>query len=139
VRVLLDANVLVAAFVARGVCSDLLEHCVRHHVLISSRPLLDELRDVLTRRFHQRAADVRDAIRLLAETFTLVAPNSLEPAVCRDRDDDVVLATALAGGCAAIVSGDQDLLVLDPFQGIRVLAPFSILEMGVSARSPLTP
>ena len=122
-KLLLDTNVLVAAFVARGVCSDLLEHCVRHHEVISSRPLLDELRDVLTRKFHQRAADVRDAIRLLAETFTLVTPDALEPAVCRDRDDDVVLATALAGKCAAIVTGDQDLLVLDAFQGIRILAP----------------
>jgi uncharacterized protein len=51
VRLLLDTNVLVAAFVARGVCAGLLEHCVRHHIVISSRPLLDELGDVLTRKF----------------------------------------------------------------------------------------
>jgi putative PIN family toxin of toxin-antitoxin system len=123
VKLLLDTNVLIAALVARGVCSDLLEHCVRHHVLISSRPLLDELRDVLTRKFRQRSRDVRAAIRLFEQTFTLVAPDALEPPTCRDRDDDMVLATALAGESAAIVSGDQDLLVLDPFRGIRVLAP----------------
>jgi uncharacterized protein len=123
VRILLDTNVLVAAFVARGVCSDLLEHCVRHHVVISSRPLLDELGDVLTQNLHQRAVDARGAIRLLGDTFTLVTPDALQSPVCRDRDDDVVLATALAGQCAAIISGDQDVLVLDPFHGIRVLAP----------------
>jgi predicted nucleic acid-binding protein len=60
---------------------------------------------------------------LFEQTFTLVAPDALEPPTCRDRDDDMVLATALAGESAAIVSGDQDLLVLDPFRGIRVLAP----------------
>ena len=43
--------------------------------------------------------------------------------MCRDTDDDIVLATARAGECAAIVTGDQDLLILDPFQAIRVLAP----------------
>jgi putative PIN family toxin of toxin-antitoxin system len=123
VKLILDTNVLVAALVARGVCSDLLEHCVRHHVVISSRPLLDELRDVLTSKFHQRAVDVRSAVRLNAETFTLVTPEALEPPACRDRDDDVVLATALACECAAIVTGDQDLLVLDPLHSIRVLAP----------------
>jgi len=123
VKLLLDTNVLVAALIARGTCSDLLEHCVRHHVVISSRPLLDELRDVLTRKFRQRAADVRATVRLFEETFTLVTPAPLEAPVCRDIDDDVVLATARAGECAAIVTGDQDLLVLDPFQGIRVLAP----------------
>ena len=122
-RLLLDTNVLVAAFVARGVCSELLEHCVRHHVVISSRPLLDELGDALTRKFHQRAVDARGAIRLLGETFTLVTPDALESPVCRDPDDDVVLATAMAGRWAAIVSGDQDLLILDPFRAIRILAP----------------
>jgi putative PIN family toxin of toxin-antitoxin system len=123
VKQLLDTNVLVAALVARGVCTDLLEHCVRHHVVISSRPLLNELRDVLTRKFRQRDVDVRNAIRLFAETFTLEEPDALEPPTCRDRDDDVVRATALAGACTAVITGDQDLLILDPFRGVRVLAP----------------
>ncbi len=122
-NLLLDTNVLIAALIARGVCSDLLEHCVRNHVVVSSQPLLDELRRVLTEKFHQRSIDVRAATRLFEETFTLVVPNALESPTCRDRDDDVVLATARAGECAAIVTGDQDLLILDPFQGIRVLSP----------------
>jgi predicted nucleic acid-binding protein len=58
-KLLLDTNVLVAALIARGTCNDLLEHCVRHHVLISSRPLLDELRDVLIRKFRSSEAVVR--------------------------------------------------------------------------------
>jgi len=123
VKLLLDTNVLVAALIARGVCSDLLEHCVRHHVVVSSRPLLNELRDDLTRKFRQRDVDARNALRLFAETFTLVEPDALDPPVCRDRDDDVVLATALAGECTAVITGDQDLLILDPFRGVRVLAP----------------
>jgi putative PIN family toxin of toxin-antitoxin system len=124
VKLLLDTNVLVAALVARGTCSDLLEHCVRQHVVISSQPLLNELREVLDRKFRQqRAVDVRSALRLFAETFTLVTPDALDTPTCRDRDDDVVLATALAGECVAIVTGDQDLLILDPFRHVRVLAP----------------
>ena len=122
-KLLLDTNVLIAALVAHGACSDLLEHCIRRHVVISSRPLLDELEDVLTRKFHQRPVDVRAAVRLFEETFTLVVLKALEPPICRDADDDIVLATARTGECDAIVTGDQDLLVLDPFHGIRVLVP----------------
>jgi len=123
VTLVLDTNVLVAALIARGVCSDLLEHCVRSHAVVSSPALLDELRDVLTRKFRQRDADVRAAVGLFSDTFTLVTPPELDRPACRDPDDDLVLATALAGRCAAIVTGDQDLLVLDPFQQIRILAP----------------
>jgi putative PIN family toxin of toxin-antitoxin system len=123
VNLVLDTNVLVAALVARGVCGDLLEHCVRSHTVVSSPALLDELREVLTRKFRQRDADVRAAVRLFAETFTMVTPAVLDSPVCRDRDDDAVLATAIAGPCAAIITGDQDLLVLDPFRQIRILAP----------------
>ncbi len=122
-RLLLDTNVLVAALVARGTCHELLEHCVREHVVVSSQSLLDELGEVLERKFRQRAADVQSARRLFAETLTLVEPAALDVPICRDRDDDVVLATALAGACDAIVTGDQDLLVLDPFRGIRVISP----------------
>jgi putative PIN family toxin of toxin-antitoxin system len=107
VRLLLDTNVLIAALVARGTCSDLLEHCVRQHTIISSQPLLDKLRDVLSRKFRQRPSDVRSAVRLFSEKFVFVEPSPLETPTCRDSDDDVVLATALAGECAAIVSGDQ--------------------------------
>ena len=122
-RLLLDTNVLVAALIAHGTCSDVLEHTVRRHEVVSSQPLLNELREVLQRKFRQRAIDVRAALLLFGETFTIVTPDPLESPVCRDPDDDVVLATAVTGACAAIISGDHDLLVLDPFRGIRVLAP----------------
>ena len=122
-KLLVDTNVLVAALVARGTCSDLLEHCVRQHVVVSSQSLLNELRDVLESKFSPRAIDARAALRLFADTFTLVTPDTLDSPACRDRDDDVVLATALVGECAAIITGDQDLSILDPFRGIRVLAP----------------
>jgi uncharacterized protein len=128
VKLLLDTNVLIAALVARGACADLLEHCVRRHVVITSQPLLDELEEVLTRKFHQRPVDVRAAVRLFEETFTLVVSEPLELPICRDGDDDVVLATARTGECDAIVTGDQDLLVLDPFHDIRVLTPSGFWE-----------
>jgi predicted nucleic acid-binding protein len=43
--------------------------------------------------------------------------------VCRDPDDDVVLGTAVAGRCDAIVTGDKDLLGLVRFREIAVVSP----------------
>ena len=42
--VLLDTNVLIAAFISRGACADLLEHVIRQHEVVSSDALLEELR-----------------------------------------------------------------------------------------------
>ena len=79
-RLLLDTNVLVAALVARGVCADLLEHCVRTHLIISSSALLNEIRDVLSRKFHQRDADVRATVRLFSEaSLSSPPPPSMHP------------------------------------------------------------
>jgi len=83
----------------------------------------DPKMEVLERKFSQRPIDVRAALQLFAETFTLVTPDTLDPPACRDREDDVVLATALAGDCAAVITGDEDLLILNPFRSIHVLAP----------------
>ncbi|HVA65152.1 MAG TPA: putative toxin-antitoxin system toxin component, PIN family [Terriglobales bacterium] len=137
-KLVLDTNVLVAAFVAHGACNDLLEHAIHHHEIVWSRPLISELREVLRRKLQQRDTDVRQALALLTARFTLVAPVALATPVCRDPDDDIVLATALTGGCAAIVTGDQDLLILDPFMGIRVLTPaaFWPWEAGPEALTP---
>ena len=49
--------------------------------------------------------------------------------VCRDPTDNMVLEAAVAGQADAIVSGDKDLLTLNPFQGISILSPAAFLRM----------
>jgi len=124
-RVLLDTNVLIAAFIARGTCSDLFEHCARNHILITSKLLLQELGDKLAGKFGYSRQDTRDVMALLRSKMEVVEPAPLNQSVCRDPDDDddVVLAAALVGECDCIVTGDEDLLVLERFQGIPILAP----------------
>ncbi len=48
--------------------------------------------------------------------------------VCRDPDDDKFLETAINGEASCIVTGDADLLALDPFDGLRILTPRAFLE-----------
>jgi uncharacterized protein len=50
VRVFLDTNVLVSAFLARGLCADLLRLVLTEHTLVTSEVVLAELRDVLSRK-----------------------------------------------------------------------------------------
>ena len=127
-RVVLDTNVLVAAVVADGLCRDLVRVRVLPHSIITSEPLFRELRATLRSKF---AADP-DELPLLSQLndeAEIVRPARLRERVCRDKDDDVVLATAVAGMADVIVTGDDDLLVLKEFRGIRILSPRRFLEL----------
>ena len=114
-RILLDTNVLIAALIARGVCHQLLEHCVRNHELVTSEFILNELREKLVEKFNYSAQVADEVIGLLRSRMEVALATVLDAPVCRDPDDDNVLAAALAGDCAAIVTGDNDLLVLKEF------------------------
>ncbi|MBP7775533.1 MAG: putative toxin-antitoxin system toxin component, PIN family [Acidobacteria bacterium] len=53
----------------------------------------------------------------------MARPCAAADAVCRDPDDDWVLATALAGNTEAIVTGDADLLTIGSYSGIEIISP----------------
>ena len=57
----------------------------------------------------------------IARIAVLVTPVDLPAPICRDPDDDDVLAAALGGNADAIVSGDRDLLVLEQFGEIPII------------------
>lgn len=122
-KLVLDTNVLIAAFVSRGTCHELLEYCQRDHDLITSEYIIGELERVLLEKFGVSASDVSAAIALLRASMTMVSPEPLSTSVSRDPDDDLVLATARAAGCDVLITGDRDLLILERFEEIPVLAP----------------
>jgi uncharacterized protein len=124
VRVVLDTSVLFAAFrLESGFCTDLFRQCVLRYDLATSEHILEELRRHLTGKAKiapQKVAEVIDSLRAFA---TVVVPTPLPIDVCRDPEDVPVLGTALAASAAVLVTGDKDLLVLNPFRGIAILSP----------------
>ncbi len=122
-RIVLDTNVLIAAFIARGVCHQLLEHCISHHDLVISEFILDEIREKLIVKFKYTSEVADETAKLLRFQMEVVSPIPLDKPVCRDADDDNILAAAVAGNCEYIITGDKDLLVLKRFQDIDILSP----------------
>jgi uncharacterized protein len=123
VRVTLDTNVLIAAYVARGACHDLLEHCERVHEIVTSDFILNEFETKLLRKFKVPPAKAREAVELARSHSQVVEPIHIATPVSRDPDDDFVLATAVAGVCDCLVTGDNDLLTLKTYSGIPILPP----------------
>lgn len=122
-RIVLDTNVLVASFIARGVCRDLVEHCIRRHQLVTSEFILGELERTLVHKFGATELEAQEATGLMRSRMEAVIPAVLPTPVARDQSDDAVLGTALAGAAACVVTGDKDLLVLERFGSIDILKP----------------
>jgi len=59
--------------------------------------------------------------------MTVVSPAKLDQPVCRDPDDDNILAAAISGKCDCIITGDKDLLVLKQYLGINIFNPRDFL------------
>jgi len=128
VRLVFDANVLVAAFAARGLCAELLEVCLAEHDLVISAPILVETESALVCKIRLPAPRATAIRRFLEERLRSVAPAAVEGTACRDPDDIVVLGTAAAAKAECIVSGDKDLLHLGDFAGIPIFTPRQLWE-----------
>jgi uncharacterized protein len=77
----------------------------------------------LAGRFRVPGTVTEAASQLLTAKAELVVPVPLVAAVCRDPDADWILATARAGACIWLVTGDRDLLATGEHAGCRILAP----------------
>jgi putative PIN family toxin of toxin-antitoxin system len=128
VTVVLDTNVVVAALVAEGLCREVVHRAVRLRVLASSRPLMDELDGTLKRKFRITPATAA-FLRGFRQQVTLAEPQALPKAVCRDPDDDLVLATAVGANATIIVTGGDDVFVLGNYSGIEIVTPRRFLEL----------
>jgi len=129
VRLVLDTNTVVSGLIWGGVPGQLIDAAAAGTVrIISSLPLLGELHDVLFRKkfatqLAEQGVDAADLFEGYAALVELVDPADIGPVILADPDDDIVLATALAGGADAIVSGDAHLLGIGEFRGMPIVTP----------------
>lgn len=124
-RVFLDSNVIVAAFLTRGLCAELVALVLEQHELIIADQVLEEVRRILVERMRSPAADVEELLAILRRHGDEATPHE-PPAFAvefdlRDAADVPLVHAAIAGGADALVSGDRDLL--DAVLPIRVLSP----------------
>lgn len=122
-RVFLDANVLVSAFAARGLCSDLFELVLLEHELIVGRNVLRDLSKALRQKVRLPPGRTAEIVDLISGESSQVVerPASVEAGV--DPDDALVLGEALAGRAEVFITGDGALLDLVRVNELRIMSP----------------
>lgn len=108
---------------------------VGHGQLLASDATLDELADVLVRpKFdpYVTVAERQEFLRLLTRLVEWV-PIVYRIQACRDPKDDKFLELAINGRADVVVTGDDDLLLLQPYRDVPILTPTSYVG-GVESR-----
>ncbi len=126
-RLVLDTNVLVSAFLWKGTPGKLLELAGEKDIeFYTSRMLLDELTEVLHRKKFIKPVQATgftatEMVKQYRRLANRVTARQFTKQISRDADDDAVLACALAARAGLIVSGDRDLLTLTSFRNIPIV------------------
>lgn len=135
VRTVFETSVAVSAvLLPRSVPRRAFDFAAAVGRLLLSEATLAELDDVLRRpKFDKYAPEPRRLEFLLSLVdLAEVVPVSRRIAVCRDPKDDKFLELAVAGRATHIISGDDDLLTLHPFQGIAIVTAKEFMEIVVA-------
>lgn len=130
-KIVLDTNVLISWVFGRGITINRLvgEVLTTHH-LFTCDEILAELKEKMVSPRLQKFIEPEKAAALFqryaAKATKLEVSNSVR--VCRDPDDDIILALAIAAEADVIISGDNDLLVLHPYHDVSIVTPSAFVD-----------
>ncbi len=130
IRAVIDTNIFVSGFLGKGPPHKVLEAWAQAKFkLIVSDEVVMEYESVLNRLFDHNPTLVNRTIESVSLHAEYVQPAILPSKLCRDPNDEIFIRTAIAGRANYIVSGDKDLLVLNPIVNIEVLVPRTFLQI----------
>jgi putative PIN family toxin of toxin-antitoxin system len=133
-KVVLDTNIWVSAIIWGGLPDQILLLREQDKLTIAmSQQLLDELECTFNKRklapkLQALSLTVPIVINLIRESVIFYPIEELNVPELRDVDDNIILATAIAGEVDVIITGDQDLLVLVEYQGIAIRTAKDFLD-----------
>lgn len=132
-RVVIDINALISRLlIPESTPGRAARKAIEETDVLVSKATVDELVDVVSRTKFDRYLTVEERqqfVRLVGRVAELVPINRRVQA-CRDPRDDKFLELALNGNADVIISGDRDLLDLDPFHGISIVSPATYVDAG---------
>ena len=136
VRAVLGTNVAVsAALLLQSTPRRAFDYVLEHGTLLISIETMSGLNNVLRRPQFGRYLTEEERQEFLAAVVreSELVEVTVEVAVCRDPTDDKFLEVAVSGGATHIISGDDDLLALNPFRGVEILTPLNFLTQQTNA------
>jgi putative PIN family toxin of toxin-antitoxin system len=130
-KVVLDSNIFVSSFFWRGNPRKVFDRVTNGlDELFITDEILQEVAGVLSRKkFEVTEKEIEDYIKIIESySIKIIIQNEIEK-ICRDKDDDKILQCGLEGNADFIITGDDDLLVLEKYKAIRIVKPREYLDI----------
>ena len=124
-RAVFDTNVLIAACLTEGLCSGLLIRARKQAFnLVMCDDIIQEFEGILSKKFKHTSADISEISAIVSEAASEILHNlGPIPDICRDPNDDMIIACAIDAAADYIVTGDEDLLILKRYKDIVIINP----------------
>lgn len=131
-RFVLDTNVLISALLFKtSVPFQAIELAEKQGIILYSEATLNELEQVLNRKKFNKYLSLEDRQVFLLKFISSSQLVSITEniTVCRDEKDNKFLELAVSSNANVIVTGDLDLLILNPFQAVEILTPDMFIDI----------
>ena len=130
-KIVIDTNIFVSSFFWKGNPRKVIDRVVNgFDELFITDVILNEIKSVMSKeKFNLEKQEVNDYIKIIEHfSHKIFLDNEIEN-ISRDPDDNKILKCGLGGKVDYIISGDNDLLVLKEYKGIRIITPKEYLEI----------
>lgn len=130
-RIVFDTNALISSLLFRNSTpGNAFDRALSIGTVLVSDALILELRRVLNRRKFDRyiTQNERDQFITALVFATELVEVIHHVQACSDPDDDMILALAICGTAEYIVTGDSDLLSMNPFRGVQIITPSQFMS-----------
>jgi uncharacterized protein len=131
IEVVLDSNIYISGILFSGNPRTILALAINGRIKVFISPeIISELTDVLSRKkFSFSPESIQTIIREIESITTVVVPSKNYKIVSRDIDDNIIIDCAMESKAEYIITGDNDLLSLSEFHGIRIINPAGFIEL----------
>lgn len=127
-----DSNIIIsAALIPSSISYKAFEKGLLYHKVVRSEQTFAELvATIFRKKFDSYFESVtkREEFLSLYLGLTEITAITRNVEFCRDPKDDKYLSLALSASADLIISGDKDLLVLNPFEKIEIISPFDFVN-----------
>ena len=132
-KIVLDTNILISAFGWEGKPRRILNACIDGQLeLVISSKQLDELHRVLQYPKFGFASRQRERVSaVILQVATVIEIKGTLRIVKEDPSDNIILETALEGKAAFLITGDERILKLKEYEGVKILNAHEFLLVGV--------